>query len=159
MKNLSVAQKAYLAGFLDGDGSIYIRLKPNKTYKYRYQIAPYIVFFQSNKERLGLAKLQQMTNVGYLRERKDKIIEYTIGDMPSIEELLQAIQPYLRLKKRQSIIMLEVIRLKKRIKNGHDFLKICKKIDRFQELNYSKKRLNNAVMVEKRLLKEKLLTP
>ena len=40
---------AYLAGFLDGDGSIYVRAKPNLSYKYGFQIAPYIVFFQSKK--------------------------------------------------------------------------------------------------------------
>jgi len=45
---LSSNQKAYLAGFLDGDGSIYVRAKPNQTYRFGYQIAPYIVFYQSS---------------------------------------------------------------------------------------------------------------
>ncbi len=42
-KKISSTQKAYLAGFLDGDGSIYVRIKPNNTYKYGFQVAPYIV--------------------------------------------------------------------------------------------------------------------
>ena len=49
MKNISSTQKAYIAGFLDGDGSIYVRMKPNSTYKYGFQISSYIVLFQSQK--------------------------------------------------------------------------------------------------------------
>ena len=40
---------AYLAGFLDADGSIYCRLKPNQTYKYDFQVAPLVVFFRIKK--------------------------------------------------------------------------------------------------------------
>ena len=46
-KKITTIQKAYIAGFVDGDGSIYVRLKPNKDYKYGYQVAPYIILFQS----------------------------------------------------------------------------------------------------------------
>ena len=62
---------AYLAGFLDVDGSIYIRVKPNDTYRYRFQIAPSIVFFQSTKERKKIQKMQRDYAIGYIRERKD----------------------------------------------------------------------------------------
>jgi hypothetical protein len=37
MKNISSPKKAYLAGFLDGDGSIYMRLK-RSGWKYLYEI-------------------------------------------------------------------------------------------------------------------------
>ncbi len=46
---LNQIQKSYIAGFLDGDGSIYVRLKPNRTYRYGFQVSPYIVLFQSQK--------------------------------------------------------------------------------------------------------------
>ena len=42
---LSKEEKAYIAGFLDGDGSIYVRIKPNSSYRYRFQISPAIVFW------------------------------------------------------------------------------------------------------------------
>lgn len=159
MNHLSVQEKAYIAGFLDGDGSIYVRLKPNKTYKYRYQVAPYIVCFQAMKERHGLEKLQHITGIGYLRDRKDGIVEYTIGDMPSIRLLLEAISPYLLLKKRQADLMLEILDKKAMVTTGNDFVKLCELVDRFQSLNYSKRRTQMTPAVLKTLQHERLLTP
>jgi hypothetical protein len=37
-RKFSSEHKAYLAGFLDGDGSIYARLKPNNTYRFGFQV-------------------------------------------------------------------------------------------------------------------------
>lgn len=156
---MSVAQRAYIAGFLDGDGSIYVRLKPNKTYRFRYQVAPNIVFFQAKKEIEGLRKIHAMTGVGYIRERNDGIIEYTIGDVTSIIELIDAIHPYLYLKQQQAFIMLQILREKKLVKTGVDFLNLCSLIDKFRELNYSKRRTQTSVEVEKTLRAEGLLTP
>lgn len=50
---------AYLAGFLDADGSIYCRLKPNLTYKYDFQVAPSVVFFQNQKAEKSLKLIQK----------------------------------------------------------------------------------------------------
>ena len=159
MNKLSVAQRAYIAGFLDGDGSIYVQLKKNKTYRYRYQVAPYIVFFQAKKERLGLENLQRLTGVGYLRDRNDGIVEYIIGDVTSLLALLTEVTPYLYLKKRQAVLMLEIIKFKKGARSGADFLKLCLLIDQFQQLNYSKRRINITSAVHDVLHAEGLLTP
>ena len=37
---------AYLAGFLDGDGSIIVQLVPRKDYTYKFQVKVSIVFYQ-----------------------------------------------------------------------------------------------------------------
>ncbi len=44
-------RQTYLAGFLDGDGGIYVRLKPNTTNRYNFQVVPYVVLFQSQKHQ------------------------------------------------------------------------------------------------------------
>ncbi|PJA55594.1 hypothetical protein CO165_02815 [Candidatus Roizmanbacteria bacterium CG_4_9_14_3_um_filter_33_18] len=59
---------AYLAGFLDTDGSIYVRLKPNSSYKYDFQISPSIVFFQKNTAESYFKKIQKKLN--YSKKRK-----------------------------------------------------------------------------------------
>ena len=51
LHRLRTNQRAYLAGFLDGDGSIYVRMKPNSDYRFGYQIAPFVVFFQAKTEK------------------------------------------------------------------------------------------------------------
>ncbi len=131
---------AYLAGFLDGDGSIYVRAKPNSTYKYGFQIAPYIVFFQSKKEENNFIKIFSNINYGYMRERKDGILEYTIGRKKDIISLVNLIRPYLILKIRQADLIIEILNKKERVKNIQDFKRLLALVDKFRELNYSKKR-------------------
>ncbi len=149
MLNQSVSSetKAYLAGFLDADGSIYVRLKPNRTYRYGYQVAPYIVFFQSSKSRQKFESLCARIGLGGMRIRKDGIMEYTIGRKESIETFLSCVGPYLFLKKEQAGILLEILRQKPLVKNECDFESLMKLVDSFRELNYSKKR------------KKRILTP
>jgi len=131
---------AYLAGFLDGDGSIYVQTKPNKTYRFGFQIAPIVSFFQSQKEKSKISGLRDFYDLGYLRERKDRIIEWIIGDEKSIREILIKTLPHLVLKKKQAELMLQILDLKSQIKNREDFIFLAKKVELYRELNYSKKR-------------------
>ncbi len=144
---------------MDGDGSIYVQLKANRTYRYRYQVCPNIVFFQSTKERQGLERMQKLLGIGYLRDRNDGIVEYIIGDVPSITSLLTVLSPYLKLKRAQADIMLRILRVKSVVRNVTDFLNLCALIDKFRELNYSKRRLQTSAAVKQTLLNEGLLTP
>ena len=140
MSKLSSVQKSYLAGFIDGDGSIYVRLKPNDSYRYGFQVAPYIVLFQASKDEEIFQRVCSLMDFGYLRKRKDGILEYTIGRTEDIIELLIMIRPYLILKKRQADLMLEILKKKKSVKNKADFQGLMDLIDKFRDLNYSKKR-------------------
>ena len=140
MHKLSIAQRAYIAGFLDGDGSIYVRLKPNKDYRYGFQIAPYIVFFQSNKGREKFEKLCSVMGIGYIRERNDGILEYVINRQAEIQTFLKAIYPYLVLKREQAKLMLKILEKKKMVKSQKEFNQLAQLVDQFRNLNYSKKR-------------------
>jgi hypothetical protein len=140
LKKLSPIQKAYVAGFLDGDGSIYVRAKPNPTYRYGFQIAPYIVLFQSGKCREDFEAMCAAIGYGKMRERKDGILEYTINRIDAIKEFLGCVQPFVILKRRQVELMLKIIKAKSAIKNRNDFSALLALIDAFAELNYSKKR-------------------
>ena len=131
---------AYLAGFLDGDGSIYVRVKPNKSYRFRFQIAPTIAFFQSQKEEKRIKAIQKFYRLGYLRKRNDGIIEWVIGDEKGIKFILKNTIPYLQLKIRQAKLMLEILDRKSKIKTKKDFVNLTNRIEKFRELNYSKKR-------------------
>ena len=140
MEHLTKLQSAYIAGFLDGDGSIYIRLKPNKDYHFGFQIAPNIVFYQSNKNWLFLKKIKNIIGAGYLRQRNDGISEYIIGDTATMKSLLKQLIPYLILKKKQAQLFVRILKKKEQIKNQKDFVALAKMIDKLEALNYSKKR-------------------
>ena len=140
MKNLSSIQKAYLAGFLDGDGSIYVRLKPNESYRYGFQVAPYIILFQSAKDRSKFEEICNLIGLGYIRERKDGILEYTINRIDDIRVFLSAVKPFVILKRKQVALMLDILDQKKKVENSKDFEVLMKMVYSFRELNYSKKR-------------------
>ena len=129
MNFISSAQRAYLAGFLDGDGSIYVRLKPNPTYRYGFQVAPYIVLFQSSKDRLNFEKICNLIGLGYIRDRKDGILEYIINKQDSINKLIEIVNPYLVLKKEQARLIKKILEQKKQVKNKKDFKKLMNLIE------------------------------
>ena len=143
MLKLTQPQSAYLAGFIDGDGSIYVRLKPNNTYRYGFQVAPYIILFQSAKGEKNFQEVCRLLNCGYLRHRKDGILEYTIGRKEEIMALVKAIKPYLILKRRQADLLEQILKTKSLIKNAEDFSRLISLIDQFGELNYSRKRIKH----------------
>jgi len=156
---MTTEERSYIAGFLDGDGSVYVKLTRNDDYRYGYQLCPYVVFYQSRENRFGLEKIKNITRLGYIRDRKDGISEYIIGDVNSIEELMRWVKPYVIFKKNHIKLMLDILRKKRKIKNAKDFLELCILIDKFKGLNYSKKRINTAKQAEKVLMKKSLLTP
>ena|SRR3989344_9097454 len=139
-KLLSPTKRAYLAGFLDGDGSIYVQSKPNPTYRFGYQIAPYIVLFQSQKDQQNFEQLCSMINLGYMRVRKDGILEYIIGKQENIIKFIHLVEPYVILKKLQIELTKKIIIAKKNVQSKEDFELLMKLIDNFRELNYSKTR-------------------
>lgn len=143
MLKLTQSQLAYLAGFIDGDGSIYVRLKPNETYRYKFQIAPYIILFQSAKSETNFLKICKMLNCGYLRRRKDGILEYTVGRKEEILDLISKIKPYLILKKQQANLLEKIFKAKSLVKNSQDFAKLMDLVNKFSKINYSKKRIKH----------------
>ena len=132
--------QAYLAGFLDADGSIYVQAKPNSTYRYGFQVAPYIVLYQSQKTKPEFEKLCSQINLGHMRERKDGILEYIISRQEELKLFVGLVKPYLVLKQRQIALLEKVFQVKQSVKTGKDFAKLLQLINSFRELNYSKKR-------------------
>lgn len=141
----------YLAGFLDADGSIYVRIKPRKGYRYGFQVSPSVVFFQSSKERRKLEKIRDFCRLGYLRDRKDGITEWVVGDRKSIQVLIKRTLPYLVFKRKQAELMLDVLERHRKVKSKEDFLDLVEKIEQFKVLNYSKKRKNDRYLVRAKL--------
>jgi len=141
MKNkLSTIKRAYLAGFLDGDGSVYVRAKPNDGYRYGFQIAPSIILFQSAKDRSKFEEICSLINLGYIRTRKDGILEYTINKIDSILEFISMVEPFVILKRKQIALMKQILEQKSKIEKEEDFAAMLKLVNSFRELNYSKKR-------------------
>ena len=131
---------AYIAGFLDGDGSIFFQIVPRKDYRQKFQIRSSIAFYQKSNNLEILNWLKEIFGVGYIRNRKTGISDYTIVDSKEVYKILKLLQPYVRLKKKQVELGIKIIEMLNNKKSNEDFLEICKLVDNFKQLNYSKKR-------------------
>ncbi len=131
---------AYIAGFLDGDGSIFFQIVPRKDYKDKFQIRSSIAFYQKTEFIEILNWLRSCFNCGYIRIRKTGVSDYTIVESKEVKRMLLLLQPYVKLKKKQIELGLNILQKLENKKSRKDFLEICKLVDKFKDLNYSKKR-------------------
>ena len=154
MKTLTTEERAYLAGFLDGDGSIFAQLVRGNDLKYKYRIRVSIGFYQNKKHIWFLTNLKKDLKCGSIREKTDGVVEYIITGADPVKNLLLQIKDYLVLKKRQANLVLEILEQKKHIQSKADFIKVCQLTDKVAVLNYSKKRTITAKTVEKVLLSD-----
>jgi len=131
---------AYIAGFLDGDGSIFFQIVPRPDYKQKFQIRTSIGFYQDTSNVRILEWFKEQIGSGYIRHRKTGISDYTIVESKAVKKLLVLLKPYVKLKKRHAELGLEIIKRLENKKSNQDFLEICKLVDKFKDINYSKKR-------------------
>ena len=131
---------AYIAGFLDGDGSIFFQIIPRKDYKQKFQIRSSIAFYQKSNHSEIPKWLKEIFNCGYIRHRKTGISDYTIVESEKVKEILILLKPYTRLKKKQVELGIKILNKLDTKKTNKDFIEICKLVDRYSDLNYSKKR-------------------
>ena len=59
---------AYIAGFLDGDGSIHLQLVRQREYRYGFYVRVSVSFHQHQSGRFGLEWLKERLGAGYLRD-------------------------------------------------------------------------------------------
>ena len=140
---------AYISGFLDGDGSIFFQIISRPSYKLKFQIRSSIAFYQDTKNKEILEWLKEIFGVGYIRHRKTGISDYTIVEPKEVYRILKLLQPYVKLKKKQVEIGIEILNKLESEKSKENFLEICKLVDKFKELNYSKKRTMTYEVVKK----------
>lgn len=131
---------AYIAGFLDGDGSIMAQLIRRKDYKLGYQIRVSIVFYQKNSHQEILFWLKEQLKLGYIRHRNDGMAEYTITGLNEVEQVLSILYDKLRLKKQLAKEVRRIIKLHPKKMTAKDLIKLAPLVDNTAKFNYSKKR-------------------
>ena len=149
MKLIDSTTIAYIAGFLDGDGSVFFQIVSRPDYKLKFQIRSSIAFYQDTKNKEILEWLKKIFEAGYIRHRKTGISDYTIVEPKEVYRILKLLQPYVKLKKKQVEIGIEILNKLESEKSKENFLEICKLVDKFKELNYSKKRTMTHEVVKK----------
>jgi LAGLIDADG endonuclease len=153
------ATRAYLAGFLDGDGSIIFQLVRRPDYVYGFQIRASVCFFQNTRHRAGLEWLKGQLGCGYIRNRAGSMSDYTIVGWSDVRRVLELVQPFVIFKREQVDRALDILfRFDDKL-TPREFLDAATSVDAFATLNYSKKKHIDARCVERFLESKGFLVP
>ena len=77
---------AYIAGFLDGDGSIFFQIVPDKNYKRKFYIRSSVAFYQKSEFSNILEWLKENFGCGYIRHRKTGMSDYTVVESKEVKK-------------------------------------------------------------------------
>ncbi|MDP3771851.1 MAG: LAGLIDADG family homing endonuclease [bacterium] len=98
---------AYIAGFLDGDGSLMLQLKKRKDGKQHKRFMSTICFYQDSRHELPLYWIRNILGIGYITQRNDGMTELRINGFLQVKEIMKQLLPFLRFKKDQAEALLE----------------------------------------------------
>lgn len=153
-------EKAYIAGFLDGDGSIMLQLKPRKKVSFGFRVRTIICFYQDSRYEKGLAWIRGKIGIGYLSRRKDRITELRIEGHKTVKNILEELSPFIIFKAEQAKIMLKAILIMEENFTPEKLLEVCKLSDKISSINYATTRKKyDYKFVKKKLVKKGLITP
>ena len=157
---MNAITSSYIAGFLDGDGSIHFQLVKQKEYRFGFYIRVSVSFSQSTSAREGLERIQALVGGGgYLRDRGTGMSDLVITSRPLVVELLRAVEPYVIFKQEHVRRALEILPQLDRVRDPEFFLHLARQVDAFATLNYSKTKRISAVDVEQHLRSKGVLCP
>ncbi len=92
---------AYIAGFIDGDGSMMLQVKKRSDTKRGFRFMATICLYQDSRHEKPLYLIRDTTGIGYISRRNDSITELRINGFTSIQKILEEIEPYVLFKKVQ----------------------------------------------------------
>ncbi len=92
---------AYIAGFLDGDGSIMLQIKKRSDTKRGFRFLATICFYQDSRHDAPLSYIQKCIGVGYISKRNDGITELRVNGFKQVRDFLRQVQPFIRFKSLQ----------------------------------------------------------
>ena len=157
---MDVSTASYIAGFLDGDGSIHFQLVRQKEYRFGFYIRASISFSQSTSARAGLERIRDLLGgSGYLRDRGTGMSDLVITSRPVLLRVLQAVEPYVIFKQAHVRRALELLPQLEGVKDPELFLQLSRQVDAFATLNYSKTKRISAADVEQHLRSKGVLCP
>lgn len=140
MGSRSDIEKAYIAGFLDGDGSLMLQIKKRSDTLRGYRFMATICLYQDSRHDDTLYWMRQVFNAGYVSQRNDAISELRINGFSTIHQILVELEPYVRFKHMQLQALKEACELLQcgiDTLSKEDLLRLVELILVIQNENYS----------------------
>ncbi|MEK7178231.1 MAG: LAGLIDADG family homing endonuclease [Patescibacteria group bacterium] len=144
MGSRSKIHLAYIAGFLDGDGSLMLQIKKRKDGKLKRRFMCTVCFYQDSRHEKPLYWIKNMFNIGYISHRNDGMTELRINGYKQVKEILQDLIPFIKFKKEQAKALYKassILSVKKnKLLSKKDLLKLVEYILIIQNNNYVTKK-------------------
>jgi hypothetical protein len=143
-KTIPEVYKAYLAGFIDGDGAIMALLERHPAKRLGFRIRVWVKATQLRKS--DVSWLREDLAIGQIQAGHG-CWEWLVKDQSHARWLLEAVRPFVRVKARQVGIALAI--LERRIDSIDDLAKVAELADALSLLNVRSRgrRQNTAAMV------------
>ena len=135
--NLKPVELSYIAGFLDGDGSVMSLVEKHNEKRYKIRIRVLVEFTQHNDNIIVLKYLQRKIGGGNIYRSLRNVWKYSIKAQKLVKKLLKALYPFSVLKKRQIKIALIVLSLS--LDNPKGLLRAAKLSDDISKRNLRSK--------------------
>ena len=140
MGSRSKINLAYIAGFLDGDGSLMLQIKKRKDGKLKRRFMCTICFYQDSRHQESLYWIKEILGIGYVSFRNDGMTELRINGYKQVKEILQNLLPFIKFKKEQAEALYKAANLLMNIKlkslNEHNLLELTDYLMIIQKNNY-----------------------
>lgn len=143
---------AYIAGFLDGDGSLMLQIKKRKDGALKRRFMPTICFYQDTRHEKPLTWIREILGTGYISRRNDGMTELRINGYAQVRDILKTLLPYIRFKKIQATALCSACEIlsnaKRRRLTNKQLLVLVNLILVIQKENYAtkKKRSKNELL-------------
>ena len=111
MGSLSKINLAYIAGFLDGDGSLMLQIKKRKDGKLKKRFMTTICFYQNTRHEKSLYWIRKVFGIGYISRRNDGMTELRVNGYKQVRDILKILLPYVKFKKVQTLALYKAAKL------------------------------------------------
>ena len=144
-KHLSAVERAYLAGFIDGDGAIMATIERHAEKRFGFRVRLEIKITQYHRH--DIAWLIPATGVGYIRQN-NRTYEWVVRNRHAVAWLIDVIAPYIRTKTKQVKIARRMVR--RTMLTKRDLVTMAQLADTLSSFNVRSKdrRKNYASMIK-----------
>ncbi len=87
-ENSMIINPDWLAGFVDGEGTFYVGIYPNKEMKTGYQVLPEFRIVQHKRDIKLLYAIKKYFDFGVVRRNHDERYEYRVRDIRQIQDVI-----------------------------------------------------------------------
>lgn len=125
--------KAYIAGFLDGDGAITAVIEPNIGKKFKFRVRIALEFYQHKDNVKLLQYLKKVFGEGSLGRSIRNTHKLSLRNQGSLKNILSLLYPFSRIKRNQIRIALRILRTA--ISRKNDLYKVARLADELSSYN------------------------